>query len=348
MPGTDPTRQYEQILRANITAINNRIRKIYEQAIIEITFKASSVNYKETLFKLSDYPLLQKQVDALIKKMQPSLYTTIVNSIESSWDLSNKKNDIIVDRRVAGRRLRRKVRQVLYDPNLKAMQAFIVREEQGLNLSDRVWSAVKTLRKELEQALGIGISKGQSATSMATDLKKYLNNPNMLFRRVTNDQGKLVLSKKAREFHPGQGVYRSSYQNALRLAGTETNIAYRTADNVRWQTLPFVTGIQVHTSNNHPVPDICDELAGSYPKDFIFKGWHPRCRCYATTKQLSDAEYNRAEDAILNGDDIPDPEGAITEPHTGFTSFINKNSERIKGWKSKPYFITDNPQYVLQ
>jgi hypothetical protein len=342
----DPTRQYEQLLRQEIAAINNRIRKIYEQAITEITFKAAVVNYKGTLFKLSDYPLLQKQVDALIRKMQPSIYNTVVNGIKAGWDLSNKKNDIIVDKRLANKKPKLRVKQILYDPNVKAMKEFIARQNKGLDLSDRVWNTVTTLRKELEQSLGIAISKGQSATSMASDLRKYLNNPDNLFRRVRSDDGKLVLSKKAREFHPGQGVYRSSYQNALRLAGTETNIAYRTADYQRWQSLPFVTGIEVHTSNNHPVPDICDELAGEYPKGFLFSGWHPRCRCFATTKQMSDAEYDELENKILNGEPIGEPENLITEPHAGFTKFMNKNAKTIAGWKSKPYFIGDNKKYL--
>ena len=28
--------------------------------------------------------------------------------------------------------------------------------------------------------------------------------------------------------------------------------------------------------------DICDELAGDYPKSFLWTGWHPQCRCVIT------------------------------------------------------------------
>ena len=34
----------------------------------------------------------------------------------------------------------------------------------------------------------------------------------------------LLSVKAAQAFHPGHGVYRSSYKNALRLAATETNM----------------------------------------------------------------------------------------------------------------------------
>ena len=53
--------------------------------------------------------------------------------------------------------------------------------------------------------------------------------------------------------HPGRGVYRSSYMNARRLAATETNIAYRTADHLRWQKMDFVVGIEIVLSDNHTI-----------------------------------------------------------------------------------------------
>lgn len=91
--------------------------------------------------------------------------------------------------------------------------------------------------------LDLGIRGGLSAREMARDLQKYLQHPDMLFRRVRDEHGLLHLSSRAADFHPGQGVYRSSYKNALRLAATETNIAYNTADYIRWQQMDFVVGI---------------------------------------------------------------------------------------------------------
>ena len=104
-------------------------------------------------------------------------------------------------------------------------------------------------------------------------------------------------------YHSGQGVYRSSYKNAMRLARTEINMAYREAEYQRWQQLDFVVGFRIHLSNNHtilnskgePVPfhDICDELAGDYPKTFKFVGWHPQCRCFVTPILSDYDEYNK-------------------------------------------------------
>lgn len=122
--------------------------------------------------------------------------------------------------------------------------------------------------------------KSQRLTDLSPQYREMQLRLYKLFRRVRDEHGELQLSKRAAVFHPGRGVYRSSYKNARRLAATETNIAYMTADYERWQQLDFVVGIEIKLSNNHtlngvPFTDICDDLKGRYPKDFKFTGWHP-------------------------------------------------------------------------
>ena len=132
-----------------------------------------------------------------------------------------------------------------------ALDTFLVRTAAGMNLSERVWNLTNGAKDQLELYLSSGISIGRSAAEIAGDIKQYLNEPNRLFRRV-RQEGRLVLSKAARGYHPGAGIYRSSYRNALRLAKNEINMAYRMSDYVRRQELPFVTGIEVHLSASHP------------------------------------------------------------------------------------------------
>ena len=212
--------------------------------------------------------------------------------MRSEWTLANNKNNelcnVVFGDNVA--RLTQAEYRRYYSTNGKALDAFLARKEAGLSLSDRVWRYSDTFRNEIEMGLDIGIRSGLDAPAMARELQTYLQHPDKLFRRVADEHGHLHLSKAAAAFHPGRGVYRSSYMNARRLAATETNIAYRTADHLRWQQMDFVVCIRVQLSNNHNcrgVPegaffDICDELKGDYPKDFKFTGWHPHCRCYAT------------------------------------------------------------------
>jgi len=339
---TDP---FELQHLKNLRSKERQIRKLYEDAIHQISIGYSQITWNGQIFRLKDYPQLLSRINAQVKQLRLEIYTVAVNGIEESWGLSFTKNNLLVDKRLAGKRPSKIASKILYDPNKEALSEFIKRKDKGLNLSKRVWNTLSNYKIEMEQALGVGISEGRSAAEMASDLKKYLNEPDRLFRKVRQDDGTLKLSKAAREYSPGQGVYRSSYQNALRVTASETNMAYRTADFERWQTLPFVTGIEIHLSNNHPEFDICDFLKGIYPKSFLFRGWHPKCLCFATAKQMNDSEYDKFEDAILAGVQPRNIKG-VTKVPVGFTKYIEKNAERIAGWKNKPYWVKDNPDFV--
>lgn len=171
--------------------------------------------------------------------------------------------------------------------------------------------------------------------------------PDRLFRRVRNEHGQLVLSQRAKAYHPGRGVYRSSYKNARRLAATETNIAYRTADYERWKQLDFVVGIEIRLSGNHPARDICDDLKGRYPKDFKFTGWHPHCRCHVTSILKTEEELDEDTRRILAGEPLDGKSvNRVDDVPQGFKEWVKDNEERAKYLSSVPYFIKDNPKYI--
>jgi hypothetical protein len=346
---SDINEQYEKKHLDNIKRTNRRIKKAYEEAILELALTASRITYNGEVFTISKYPQLKAVFDKVLKELQANIYTTVVNSITDAWNLSNKKNNVIIDKRLAKRNPTKKAYQVLYDPNKGALDAYIKRKEKGLNLSKRVWDTQKPLKVEMEHSLGIAISEGKPAAEIARDVKKYLNNPDKLFRRVREIKGdpnsKLKLSSTAKNYSPGQGMYRSSYKNALRLAVTETNTAYRSADHERWNNMPFVKGVEVKLSNNHPNYDICDSLAGVYPVDYKFTGWHPNCRCFAVPILANDEEYEKIEDAILEGKEPP-PIKRVEKIPDSAAKYLKENAKRINGWSNKPYFIKDNEQYL--
>jgi hypothetical protein len=146
-------------------------------------------------------------------------------------------------------------------------------------------------------------------------------------------------------------VYRSSYKNAMRLARTETNMAYRTSDHTRWLQMDFVVGIEIRLSNNHtlngrPFYDICDELKGKYPKTFKFTGWHPQCRCFATSILKTREEMKADNERIMNGEELTtDSVNSVTDVPENFKGWVEENAARIAkaGNKSSlPYFMADN------
>lgn len=175
------------------------------------------------------------------------------------------------------------------------LKAFKESKIKGLTLSDRVWNSNANLRAELESALNAAIEKGQSAKSLARDIKKYLNEPDRRFRRVRDKFGNLAPSKNALQYNPGQGVYRSSQANALRLAKETINRAYRLADWERWQQTPFVIGFKIRNSERKAtVCPICARMNGTiFPKSYKFLGLHIGCLCTAIPIMCSDEEFDR-------------------------------------------------------
>lgn len=212
------------------------------------------------------------------------------------------------------------------------------------------WKYTGDLRTEMENAITVSLGEGVSASTMSRRVRRYLQEPERLYRRVRGADGKLHLSKAAKAYHPGQGVYRSSYKNAMRLTRTETNAAYRLTDEDRWQGMDFVVGMRVHKSNNHPTEDICDVLAGDYPKDFKFSAWHPQCRCYVTAILCTKEEMIRMQRKILAGNDAAN-EGfrSVNEVRTvpkAFKDWVENNQDRIVRAKALPYFLRDNGKIV--
>lgn len=308
-------------------------------------------------FSWYDYPLALAKINEIIARLNSEVEAAIVNGVRSEWTLSNNKNNELC-RQVFGSlatSLPIHLARRYFSTNESARDAFIVRRNNGLNLSDNVWRYTNQFKGEIEMALDIGIRSGRSADEISRDVREYLKEPHKLFRRVRDEHGQLQLSKNAAAYHPGRGVYRSSYMNARRLAATETNIAYRTADHLRWQQLDFVVGIEIHLSNNHNckgVPagkffDICDELKGKYPKDFKFTGWHPHCRCYATSILKSDDELAADNERIMAGEEVSvGSVNEVSDVPDNFKEWVENNKERAKGWETMPYFVRQNPQYV--
>lgn len=347
---------YEQRHNRNLAAYERKVDALYKEAVKEAakigasltdTFDASKP------FSFDDHPKTKRSLEKLLKMLQDGLTVSIVNGVRSEWTLANNKNDELC-RQVFGDnvgRLSKAQYRRYFKNNDKALEAFIARKENGISLSDRVWKYTGQFKEEIEMGLDLGIRSGLSAQEMAAELKTFLQHPDKLFRRVRDEHGQLHLSKSAAAYHPGRGVYRSSYKNARRLAATETNIAYRTADYTRWQQLDFVVGIEIKTSNNHPEPDICDDLKGKYPKNFKFTGWHPHCRCHAEAILKTEEEMAEDTKRIMNGKEPT--EGSVNEVtadnsdgYVKLSKWIEKNASRTATSLSIPYFMEDNSKVI--
>lgn len=238
------------------------------------------------------------------------------------------------------------VSQVAKSPhNLQALQAFQRRKVGGFTISDRVWKVSAQMKNELECAIEACLTEGMSANELARNLKKYLNNPDALYRRVRDKHGNLVLSEKAKNYHPGRGVYRSAHKNALRLAANEINMAYRDSEQLRILQNKDIVGVEICLSPQHTIFDICDELKGKYPKDFIWNQWHIGCKCHRKTILKSDEELIKE----LNNNEYLPPEASksyIAQPPKHFNDWVKDNGEKMQRYKAQPAWWTENVGYV--
>jgi len=343
---------YDQKHLRNLSRRMRKVQALLDEAARKGAAIGARTGYKdiEKEFRFDDFPQARREIDTLLRELSAALTINVEEADSEAWGMANAKNDAMVDAMIAstGVDMAKKVTQPWYNKNARALGAFQKRVKDGMGLSTDVWN-LGQFKGELELALEMGLGRGKSAAELSRDVRSFLKYPDKLFRRVKDEKGVLRLSKAAQEFHPGRGVYRSSYKNALRLTATETNMAYRSADSRRWQQIPFVIGIKIQCSKtNHPVVDICDELAGDYPKDFVFTGWHPFCRCFATSILPPPDKFMEYQKAVIDGKDVSEWnwDGEVKDVPENFDKWVKDNEERISNAKSLPYFIKDNAGYV--
>lgn len=342
-------KNYDQQHRMMVENYVRMVEAMFDKStndIAQLTAKLKT----DGIFAFKDYPQLYSEVQDILQKLAYSVSTCIGLADEKEWLAACKKNDAFIDAIFDTTKLSKERLEQLHDRNLDALKTFQKRKIDGMNLSQRVWKYVDQYKDQIEQGLDVGLGEGRSAAQLARDLKQNLREPDRLYRRVRNKRGNLVLSKNAKAYHPGRGVYRSSVKNAQRLTRSEINMAYRESDQLRWQSMDFIVGYEIHRSTHEPLCKckLCERLVGKYPKWFKFKGWHPQCMCYVTPILGDDQTFNENElgdlKAALRGTPYQHkaPKNMINDVPDEFKKWVDENIENQEDWASTPYFIKDN------
>lgn len=222
-------------------------------------------------FMWSNYPQTRKRIRDLQERFVEDIGAVIYSGTSEEWKNSNEVQDLLANKvlQTYGATIGKEKYEILYQPNNDALKAFQQRKDKGFTISDKLWNQSTLYKQELEEAISCAIQKGTSAITLSKQISKYL----LDFPQLQKDY-KERFGKASRAM---DCEYRS-----IRLAASEINMAYRQAENLRWQQMDFVVGYEIKLSNNHtcngkPFQDICDILAGKYPKDFQWTGWHPLC-----------------------------------------------------------------------
>ena len=292
----------------DVSKLLQLLDEVLKMAVLYYGMQA--LNKGSDLFTFALYPVLNKKINSLFERFQNTFSQKMNFYVDKHYNIShNKFKDVFGDAIKSGK-------AATYTP--ASLKKYLPTESIR---SARVWNLSKQYRAEIEMALDIAISEGTPANELASTLKNYLRNPDSLFRRYRDKNGVLQLSKKAKEYHSGQGVYRSAYKNAERLARTEINIAYRKADIERWQSMDMIAGYEIKRSRHPYGCEICDMMKGVYPKSFVWVGNHPNCRCYMTPIFKADL---KGKELTLN---------------PKLTNWIASNEEKITTASSVPMFL---------
>lgn len=94
--------------------------------------------------------------------------------------------------------------------------------------------------------------------------------------------------------------------------------------------MDFILGYEIKLSHSHPEHDICNTLAGRYPKDFVWTGWHPNDICYAVPIIATEDEYWQADEF-----DPTDCKEYVGDVPDNFKAWVNDNAKRIETAKQR-------------
>lgn len=314
-------------LNQRLAGYVEQIKAIYDDLNKRASSMALSVGFSEGEFLFSNYPELKERLFNLQKQFVNDIGTNIYSNTSKEWKNSNLVQDLLA-RKVLSfytATAHGKEYEKYFETNSDALKAFQKRKDYGMNLSAKLWNQAENYKVGLETAISTAIQKGTSAITLSKRVSQYLNDFPSLQADYTDKFGHAAKAKDCQ--------YAS-----IRLARSEINMAYRTAEQTRWRQFDFILGYEIKLSKKHPAPDICDDLVGKYPKDFVWTGWHPNDMCYAIPIIASEDEY-WSDKPLQYVDNVPD----------GFKDWVAKNQPRISHAEKRgtlPYFLRDNMDVV--
>lgn len=304
-----------------------QVQSIYDRIASQVATAIDGVGYDGSAeFLFEDYPELKQTINGIMTSYAAQMNNLIYAGTTKEWKESNIMQDLLArkvlrayDFEKGGDKYNR-----YFQPNSDALKAFQNRVDKGLSVSHKLWYQSQALKKELEHTISTAIERGQSAVVLSKRISQYLIDYPSLKADYAEKFGKAATCANCQ--------YAS-----IRLARTEINMAYRKAEQTRWQQFDFILGYEIKLSKRHPAPDICDDLLGIYPKDFVFLGWHPNCMCYVVPIVMSDEEYY--------GSPSTQKSAMISRTPKNFNDWVRNNRSRIGQAETLPYFLKDNRKY---
>lgn len=366
------SKQQKEQLNNLFAVYNKRLGRLYSDYVKKLT----SLGYGEdvleddALFNFDNFPQLKARLNEIFNDYYQNSLLCYKSGITDGVALAYNHDEMVIGGYSV---LTDKAIRVARDTAAATFISNRLKAKNGLNLAQTVWNYCQQTKSEFEMAMSNtiadGIKQGSSAEEISKSIRRYLNDPDMMYRRYhtikvqKNGKKKDVVTWRRRRIIDGKvrfveeplekvgmGVYRSARKNALRVARTEINAAYHKARNERWQNEPFVIGQYIHVSPQHNIDDICNDLEGRYPKDYVWISWHPQCICTSDPITIQGEEKKEFYKRLMAGEDMSNyvsPFAVLTMPEK-YNQYIKDNSEAIvkAGMKGKlAWHLQDNTKY---
>lgn len=366
------SKQQKEQLNNLFAVYNKRLGRLYSDYVKKLT----SLGYGEdvleddALFNFDNFPQLKARLNDIFNDYYQNSLLCYKSGITDGVALAYNHDEMVIGGYSV---LTDKAIRVARDTAAATFIANRLKTKNGLNLAQIVWNYCQQTKSEFEMAMSNtiadGIKQGSSAEEVGKSIRKYLNDPDMMYRRYhtvkvqKNGKKKDVVTWRRRRIIDGKvrfveeplekvgmGIYRSARKNALRVARTEINSAYHKARNERWQNEPFVIGQYIHVSPQHNIDDICNDLEGRYPKDYVWISWHPQCICTSDPITIQGDEKKEFYKRLMAGEDMSNyvsPFAVLTMPEK-YNQYIKDNSEAIvkAGMRGKlAWHLQDNTKY---
>lgn len=366
------SKQQKEQLNNLFAVYNKRLGRLYSDYVKKLT----SLGYGEdvleddALFNFDNFPQLKARLNEIFNDYYQNSLLCYKSGITDGVALAYNHDEMVIGGYSV---LTDKAIRVARDTAAATFISNRLKAKNGLNLAQTVWNYCQQTKSEFEMAMSNtiadGIKQGSSAEEIGKSIRRYLNDPDMMYRRYhtikvqKNGKKKDVVTWRRRRIIDGKvrfveeplekvgmGVYRSARKNALRVARTEINAAYHKARNERWQNEPFVIGQYIHVSPQHDIDDICNDLEGRYPKDYVWISWHPQCICTSDPITIQGEEKKEFYKRLMAGEDMSNyvsPFAVLTMPEK-YNQYIKDNSEAIvkAGMRGKlAWHLQDNTKY---
>ena len=366
------SKQQKEQLNNLFAVYNKRLGRLYSDYVKKLT----SLGYGEdvleddALFNFDNFPQLKARLNDIFNDYYQNSLLCYKSGITDGVALAYNHDEMVIGGYSV---LTDKAIRIARDTAAATFISNRLKTKNGLNLAQIVWNYCQQTKSEFEMAMSNtvadGIKQGSSAEEIGKSIRRYLNDPDMMYRRYhtikvqKNGKKKDVVTWRRRRIIDGKmrfieeplekvgmGVYRSARKNALRVARTEINAAYHKARNERWQNEPFVIGQYIHVSPQHNIDDICNDLEGRYPKDYVWISWHPQCICTSDPITIQGEEKKEFYKRLMAGEDMSNyvsPFAVLTMPEK-YNQYIKDNSEAIvkAGMRGKlAWHLQDNTKY---